>query len=77
MVWVAGFEPAASAFQARPSNLADITPRLIGGRGSEAFMMAVSVKTIYKQCKAEVPKQSRANTTKTASRSCVELLLDI
>ena len=33
VVWVAGFEPASSCFQSRPSDRADITPREIEGRG--------------------------------------------
>ncbi|MEY4427727.1 MAG: hypothetical protein RLZZ182_416 [Pseudomonadota bacterium] len=39
VVWVAGFEPAASAFQARPSTGLTIHPDVeVAGRG-RAFMM--------------------------------------
>ena len=37
VVWVAGFEPAASAFQARPSTGLTLHPEMVG-RGSEVFM---------------------------------------
>jgi hypothetical protein len=38
VVWVAGFEPAASAFQARPSTGLTIHPEMVG-RGRMAFMV--------------------------------------
>lgn len=43
---MAGFEPAASAFQARPSTGLTLHPELVG-RGSEV-MMAFIVKTLYR-----------------------------
>lgn len=40
VVWVAGFEPAASAFQARPSTGLTLHPEMVG-RGRAAFMGAI------------------------------------
>lgn len=55
VVWVAGFEPAASAFQARPSNRADITPRVeVAGRGrSMMFESYIKTRFGYKRTQCE------------------------
>ena len=68
---MAGFEPAASAFQARPSDRADNTPRLFDGRGRADFMMgatlddgAMKVKSLY----LEMPLGIEPRNTGLANR---------